>query len=87
MVAIRLQTGNVYYFNEVVIGSKLLFLFFYICLTAATKMKRKVAKKVGKLRLSPNEEAQILKEELERRRKLRLQQVRRIHRRQSYIIM
>ncbi|XP_041089050.1 centrosomal protein of 295 kDa isoform X4 [Polyodon spathula] len=39
-------------------------------------MKRKVAKKVGKLRLSPNEEAQILKEELERRRKLRLQQVR-----------
>ncbi|KAM6098544.1 centrosomal protein of 295 kDa isoform 2-T2 [Theristicus caerulescens] len=38
-------------------------------------MKRKVAK-VGKLRLSPNEEAMLLKEEYERRRKLRLQQVR-----------
>ncbi|XP_006018699.1 centrosomal protein of 295 kDa [Alligator sinensis] len=38
-------------------------------------MKRKVAK-AGKLRLSPNEEAMILKEEYERRRKLRLQQVR-----------
>ncbi|XP_077783122.1 centrosomal protein of 295 kDa isoform X2 [Podarcis muralis] len=38
-------------------------------------MKRKVAKAVG-LRLSPNEEAQLLKEEHERRRKLRLQQVR-----------
>ncbi|KAJ8256310.1 hypothetical protein COCON_G00184620 [Conger conger] len=40
-------------------------------------MKRKVAK-VGnvRLRLSPNEEAQLLKEEHERRRKLRLQQVR-----------
>lgn len=37
-------------------------------------MKRKVAKAVG-LRLSPNEEAQLLKEEHERRRKLRLQQV------------
>ncbi|XP_066555356.1 centrosomal protein 295 isoform X2 [Amia ocellicauda] len=39
------------------------------------KMKRKVAK-VARLRLSPNEEAQLLKEEQERRRKLRLQQVR-----------
>ncbi|XP_063807506.1 centrosomal protein of 295 kDa isoform X2 [Pseudophryne corroboree] len=39
------------------------------------KMKRKVAK-VGTLRLSPNEEALILKQERERRRKLRLQQVR-----------
>ncbi|XP_014466695.1 centrosomal protein of 295 kDa isoform X2 [Alligator mississippiensis] len=38
-------------------------------------MKRKVAK-AGKLRFSPNEEAMILKEEYERRRKLRLQQVR-----------
>ncbi|XP_061484825.1 centrosomal protein of 295 kDa isoform X2 [Rhineura floridana] len=38
-------------------------------------MKRKVAK-AGGLRLSPNEEAQLLKEEHERRRKLRLQQVR-----------
>ncbi|KAM9300858.1 centrosomal protein of 295 kDa isoform 2-T2 [Morus bassanus] len=38
-------------------------------------MKRKVAK-VGKLRLSPNEETMLLKEEYERRRKLRLQQVR-----------
>lgn len=37
-------------------------------------MKRKVAK-VGKLRLSPNEETMLLKEEYERRRKLRLQQV------------
>ncbi|XP_063161991.1 centrosomal protein of 295 kDa [Candoia aspera] len=36
-------------------------------------MRRKVA---GRLRLSPNEEAQLLKEEHERRRKLRLQQVR-----------
>ncbi|XP_062830612.1 centrosomal protein of 295 kDa isoform X2 [Anolis carolinensis] len=39
------------------------------------KMKRKVARP-GRLRLSPNEEAQLLKEEHERRRKLRLQQVR-----------
>ncbi|KAJ7320078.1 hypothetical protein JRQ81_019589 [Phrynocephalus forsythii] len=39
------------------------------------KMKRKVAK-AGALRLSPNEEAQLLKEERERRRRLRLQQVR-----------
>ncbi|KAG7470888.1 hypothetical protein MATL_G00118660 [Megalops atlanticus] len=38
-------------------------------------MKRKVVK-VGRLRLSPNEEAQLIREELERRRKLRLQQVR-----------
>uniref|UniRef100_A0ACB8FG57 Uncharacterized protein n=1 Tax=Sphaerodactylus townsendi TaxID=933632 RepID=A0ACB8FG57_9SAUR len=38
-------------------------------------MKRKVAK-AGKMRLSPNEEALLLKEEYERRRKLRLQQVR-----------
>ncbi|XP_061199614.1 centrosomal protein of 295 kDa isoform X2 [Neopsephotus bourkii] len=38
-------------------------------------MKRKVAK-VGQLRLSPNEETMLLKEEYERRRKLRLQQVR-----------
>ncbi|KFV96030.1 Centrosomal protein KIAA1731, partial [Eurypyga helias] len=38
-------------------------------------MKRKVVK-VGKLRLSPNEETMLLKEEYERRRKLRLQQVR-----------
>ncbi|XP_074937274.1 centrosomal protein of 295 kDa isoform X1 [Phalacrocorax aristotelis] len=38
-------------------------------------MKREVAK-VGKLRLSPNEETMLLKEEYERRRKLRLQQVR-----------
>ncbi|KAG9337552.1 hypothetical protein JZ751_028569 [Albula glossodonta] len=38
-------------------------------------MKRKVAK-MGRLRLSPNEEAQLIKEEHERRRKLRLQQVR-----------
>uniref|UniRef100_A0A8C3L258 ALMS motif domain-containing protein n=1 Tax=Chrysolophus pictus TaxID=9089 RepID=A0A8C3L258_CHRPC len=38
-------------------------------------MKRK-ASKVGKLRLSPNEETMLLKEEYERRRKLRLQQVR-----------
>ncbi|XP_066845984.1 centrosomal protein of 295 kDa isoform X2 [Anser cygnoides] len=38
-------------------------------------MKRKVAK-LGKLRLSPNEETMLLKEEYERRRKLRLQQVR-----------
>uniref|UniRef100_A0A6J0VHE5 Centrosomal protein of 295 kDa isoform X2 n=1 Tax=Pogona vitticeps TaxID=103695 RepID=A0A6J0VHE5_9SAUR len=38
-------------------------------------MKRKVAK-AGALRLSPNEEAQLLKEEHERRRRLRLQQVR-----------
>ncbi|KAM9172062.1 centrosomal protein of 295 kDa isoform 2-T2 [Pangshura tecta] len=40
-----------------------------------TKMKRKVAKG-GRLRLSPNEEALLLKEEYERRRRLRLQQVR-----------
>ncbi|XP_064159604.1 centrosomal protein of 295 kDa isoform X1 [Anguilla rostrata] len=33
-------------------------------------------RKVGRLRLSPNEEAQLIKEEHERRRKLRLQQVR-----------
>ncbi|NXD11917.1 CE295 protein, partial [Nothocercus nigrocapillus] len=38
-------------------------------------MKKKVAR-AGKLRLSPNEEAMLLKEEYERRRKLRLQQVR-----------
>ncbi|NXV15071.1 CE295 protein, partial [Cepphus grylle] len=38
-------------------------------------MKRKVAK-AGKLTLSPNEETMLLKEEYERRRKLRLQQVR-----------
>ncbi|XP_010122653.1 PREDICTED: centrosomal protein KIAA1731-like, partial [Chlamydotis macqueenii] len=38
-------------------------------------MKRKAAK-AGKLRLSPNEETMLLKEEYERRRKLRLQQVR-----------
>ncbi|KAG8584544.1 hypothetical protein GDO81_004658 [Engystomops pustulosus] len=38
-------------------------------------MKRKVAK-VNAVRLSPNEEASILKQERERRRKLRLQQVR-----------
>ncbi|NXE53383.1 CE295 protein, partial [Casuarius casuarius] len=38
-------------------------------------MKRKVAG-AGKLRLSPNEETMLLKEEYERRRKLRLQQVR-----------
>ncbi|NXB14224.1 CE295 protein, partial [Rhagologus leucostigma] len=38
-------------------------------------MKRKLAA-AGKLRLSPNEEAMFLKEEYERRRKLRLQQVR-----------
>ncbi|KAI9536922.1 hypothetical protein NQZ68_030146 [Dissostichus eleginoides] len=37
-----------------------------------SKMKRKVAK----LRLSPNEEARIIREEHERRRKLRIQQVR-----------
>ncbi|XP_039351003.1 centrosomal protein of 295 kDa isoform X3 [Mauremys reevesii] len=39
------------------------------------KMKRKVAKG-GRLRLSPNEETLLLKEEYERRRRLRLQQVR-----------
>ncbi|KAL4647116.1 centrosomal protein of 295 kDa isoform X1 [Arapaima gigas] len=38
-------------------------------------MKRKVTK-IGLLRLSPNEEAQLLKEEQDRRRRLRLQQVR-----------
>ncbi|XP_056417434.1 centrosomal protein of 295 kDa isoform X2 [Hyla sarda] len=38
-------------------------------------MKRKVAK-VSTLRASPNEEASVLKQERERRRKLRLQQVR-----------
>ncbi|NXA05258.1 CE295 protein, partial [Sapayoa aenigma] len=38
-------------------------------------MKRKVTT-AGKLRHSPNEEAMLLKEEYERRRKLRLQQVR-----------
>lgn len=37
-------------------------------------MKRKLAA-AGTLRLSPNEEAMFLKEEYERRRKLRLQQV------------
>lgn len=42
--------------------------------SAFPKMKRKVAK-VGQLRLSPNEETMLLKEEYERRRKLRLQQV------------
>ncbi|XP_075858548.1 centrosomal protein of 295 kDa isoform X3 [Microcebus murinus] len=40
-----------------------------------TEMKRKVVN-TGKLRLSPNEEALILKEDYERRRKLRLLQVR-----------
>ncbi|XP_042541145.1 centrosomal protein of 295 kDa isoform X5 [Dipodomys spectabilis] len=40
-----------------------------------TEMKRKVVN-AGKLRLSPNEEACILKEDYERRRKLRLLQVR-----------
>ncbi|XP_038178642.1 centrosomal protein of 295 kDa isoform X3 [Arvicola amphibius] len=40
-----------------------------------TEMKRKVMN-TGKLRLSPNEEAFILKEDYERRRKLRLLQVR-----------
>ncbi|KAM9658217.1 centrosomal protein of 295 kDa isoform 4-T4 [Trichechus inunguis] len=40
-----------------------------------TEMKRKVVK-AGRLRLSPNEEAFILKEDYERRRKLRLLQVR-----------
>ncbi|KAM5223931.1 centrosomal protein of 295 kDa isoform 1-T1 [Hipposideros larvatus] len=40
-----------------------------------TEMKRKVIN-AGKLRLSPNEEAFILKEDYERRRKLRLLQVR-----------
>ena len=39
-------------------------------------MKRKVVNAAGKLRLSPNEEAFILKEDYERRRKLRLLQVR-----------
>ncbi|NXN77863.1 CE295 protein, partial [Bombycilla garrulus] len=38
-------------------------------------MKRKLAT-AGTLRLSPNEEAMFFKEEYERRRKLRLQQVR-----------
>ncbi|XP_023648293.2 uncharacterized protein cep295 isoform X3 [Paramormyrops kingsleyae] len=38
-------------------------------------MRRKVAK-VGRLRLSPNEEARLIREEQERRRRLRLQQVR-----------
>ncbi|XP_070826236.1 uncharacterized protein cep295 [Chaetodon trifascialis] len=33
-------------------------------------------RKVGQLRLSPNEEARVIREELERRRKLRIQQVR-----------
>ncbi|XP_073937228.1 centrosomal protein of 295 kDa-like isoform X4 [Castor canadensis] len=40
-----------------------------------TEMKRKIVS-AGKLRLSPNEEACILKEDYERRRKLRLLQVR-----------
>ncbi|XP_063250548.1 centrosomal protein of 295 kDa isoform X2 [Prinia subflava] len=43
--------------------------------SAYPKMKRKPAT-AGTLRLSPNEEAMFLKEEYERRRKLRLQQVR-----------
>ncbi|XP_021400656.2 centrosomal protein of 295 kDa isoform X4 [Lonchura striata] len=43
--------------------------------SAYPKMKRKLAT-AGTLRLSPNEEAMFLKEEYERRRKLRLQQVR-----------
>ncbi|KAL9865521.1 centrosomal protein of 295 kDa isoform 3-T3 [Geothlypis trichas] len=43
--------------------------------SAYSKMKRKLAA-AGTLRLSPNEEAMFLKEEYERRRKLRLQQVR-----------
>ncbi|XP_071659492.1 centrosomal protein of 295 kDa isoform X2 [Patagioenas fasciata] len=43
--------------------------------SALPKMKRKAAK-VGQLRLSPNEETMLLKQEYERRRKLRLQQVR-----------
>ncbi|XP_048837995.1 uncharacterized protein cep295 isoform X2 [Brienomyrus brachyistius] len=38
-------------------------------------MRRKVDK-VGRLRLSPNEEARLIREEQERRRRLRLQQVR-----------
>ncbi|XP_057206628.1 centrosomal protein of 295 kDa isoform X5 [Triplophysa rosa] len=38
-------------------------------------MRRK-SSKASRLRLSPNEEAQLVKEELDRRRKLRLQQVR-----------
>ena len=38
-------------------------------------MKRKVVS-AGKVRLSPNEEAFVLKEDFERRRKLRLLQVR-----------
>ncbi|KAM6382970.1 centrosomal protein of 295 kDa isoform 3-T3 [Alca torda] len=48
---------------------------FHVVLIAFPKMKRKVAKS-GKLTLSPNEETMLLKEEYERRRKLRLQQVR-----------
>ncbi|XP_053415965.1 centrosomal protein of 295 kDa isoform X3 [Nycticebus coucang] len=40
-----------------------------------TEMKRKVVN-AGKLRLSPNEEAFVLKEDYERRRKLRLLQIR-----------
>ncbi|XP_028656269.1 centrosomal protein of 295 kDa isoform X1 [Erpetoichthys calabaricus] len=47
------------------------------------KMKRKIAK-MKRLRLSPNEEAQLLKEEFDRRRKLRLQQVREQERYISY---
>uniref|UniRef100_A0A8C3QEM5 ALMS motif domain-containing protein n=1 Tax=Cyanoderma ruficeps TaxID=181631 RepID=A0A8C3QEM5_9PASS len=43
--------------------------------SAYPKMRRKPAT-AGMLRLSPNEEAMFLKEEYERRRKLRLQQVR-----------
>ncbi|XP_061639152.1 uncharacterized protein cep295 isoform X2 [Phyllopteryx taeniolatus] len=35
-----------------------------------------MARRLGKLRLSPNEEAQLIQEERERRRKLRIQQVR-----------
>nr|XP_033952631.1 centrosomal protein of 295 kDa isoform X3 [Pseudochaenichthys georgianus] len=39
-------------------------------------MLKKMKRKVAKLRLSPNEEARIIREEHERRRKLRIQQVR-----------
>lgn len=44
-------------------------------LDVRANMRRKVAK-VGRLRLSPNEEARLIREEQERRRRLRLQQVR-----------
>ncbi|XP_071396494.1 uncharacterized protein cep295 [Centroberyx affinis] len=50
----------------------LLFVFFTKCSPGYFKMKRKVAR----IRLSPNEEAQLIREEHERRRKLRIQQVR-----------